>query len=155
MPNGGPLVKIHTDERGVALVLALWMLVILGLLEAVLLASSNVEIRLAANDRHSQTALFTADAAIQYAKSDPAIYTTIGSGAGGAPAGTVSQATMPIGANTARNVSATYLTVGPPPLGSGIPSTFQAQYFSVQATGVGPNNAQVLLESQIGRVIPK
>jgi len=148
-------VKIRTDERGVALVLTLWMLVILGLLGALLLAASNVELRLAANDRHAQTALYVADSAIQYGRSDPAIYTTIADGTGGAPPGTVAQANLPLGTNRAENVNVTFLTVGPPPVGSGLPATYQAQYFQVQATGVGPNNARVLVESQIGRVIPK
>jgi Tfp pilus assembly protein PilX len=146
----------------VALVLALWMLVILGLAGAMLLSSSNVELRLAANTRHSQTALYTADGAIQYAKSDPVIYSTIADGTGafpvGAAAGTYTVPAAPpflIGANTAQNINVTYLTLGPPPVGSGLPATFQAQYFSVQATGVGPNNSQVLVESQVGRIIPK
>lgn len=142
-----------------ALVLALWMLVILGMVGSMLLSSSNVEMRLAANDRHALAALFTADAAIQYAKSDPEIFTTIGSGGGaypvGGPAGTYTLNTVPIGTNTAQTVNVTYLTVGPPPVGSGLPATYMAQYFSVQATGVGPNNSQVLVESQIGKVIPK
>jgi hypothetical protein len=149
-------VKIRNNERGIALVLALWMLVILGLLGSIILASSTVELRLAANDRNAQTALYAADSAIQYLKSDPTIYTTIGDGTGGTPAGTVNFATVPIGANTAQSVSATYLAVGPPPEGSGYPANnFQAQYFVMQATGVGPNNSQVLLESQVGRIIPK
>lgn len=148
--------RTPANERGAALVLSLWMLVILGLLGAMLLAASNVEIRLAANDRYSQTALYIADSAVQYGRSDPTIYTTIGSGTGGTPAGTVNTASLTIGAHTAENVRVTYLTVGSPPLGSGIPANlFQAQYFSVQATGVGPNNSRVLLESQIGRIVPK
>lgn len=149
----------RTDERGVALVLALWMLVILGLAGAMLLDGATVEMRISANDRHAQTALYTADGAIQYARSDPAIYTTIGDGTGafpaGAPAGTYTANNVAIGANTAQSINVTYLGLGPPPLGSGLPATFQAQYFSVQATGVGPNNAQALVESQVGRIIPK
>jgi hypothetical protein len=148
-------VRALTNERGVALVLSLWMLVILGLVGAIILAASTVEVRLAANDRHSQTALYVADAAVQYAKSDPAIYITIGDGTGGAPAGTVSFPTVPINTNNAQNVSVTFLGVGPPPEDSGWPATFQAQYFTVQATGVGPNNSQALVESQVGRIIPK
>lgn len=150
--------KTITNERGVALVLSLWMLVILGLLGTMLLAAANVEIRLAANDRHAQTALYIADSAVQYGRSDPAIYTTIGSGTGGSPAGTVNTALLMIGTNRAENVNVTYLTVGPPPVGSGLPATYQAQYFSVQATGVGgtgSNASRVLVESQIGRIIPK
>lgn len=147
--------KSINSERGVALVLSLWMLVILSLVGAIILAASTVEIRLAANDRHSQTALYVADAAIQYAKSDPAIYITIGDGTGGAPAGTVSFPTVAIDTSTAQNVGVSFLGVGPPPEGSGLPATYQAQYFTVQATGVGPNNSQVLLESQVGRIIPK
>jgi hypothetical protein len=143
----------------VALVLSLWMLVILGLVGTMLLAGSNVEMRLAANDRHSQAALYTGDAAIQFAKSDPAIYTTIGPGTGafpvGATAGTYTLNNVTVGQNTAQNVKVTYLTLGPPPEGSGLPATYQAQYFSLQATGVGPNNSQVLIESQVGKVIPQ
>ena len=146
--------KTTVGERGVALILTLWMLVILGLLGAMLLTASNVELRLAANDRHSQTAQYIADAAIQYGRSDPAIYITIGPGNGGTPPGTVTTASLPIGTHRAENVSVTFLTVGPPPLGSGLPATYQAQYFQVQATGVGPNNSRVLLESQVGRIIP-
>jgi Tfp pilus assembly protein PilX len=149
-------VKTDCSERGIALVLSLWMLVILGLLGAIVLAASTVEMRLAANDRNAQTALFTADAALQYAKYDPAIYTTIGPGTGGSPAGTVTQATLPIGGNTAQNVSVTYLTVAPPPVGSGFDADlYNAQYFQVQATGVGPNNSQVLIESQVAKPVPK
>lgn len=144
----------HT-ERGVALTLALWMLVILGLVGSALLAGSNIELRLAANDRNSQGALFTADAALQFAKSNQTIYTTIGDGTGGTPPGTVNTAAVAIGTNTAQNVQVTYLSLGPPPVGSGIPASFQAQYFALQATGSGPNNAGIQLESQIGRIIPK
>lgn len=144
------------NERGVALVLALWMLVILGLVGTMLLAGSNVEMRLAANDRNAQTALFTADAAVQYAIYNPAIYTTIGPGTGGTPPGTVTQAAFAIGGNTAQNVRVTYLTVAPPPLGSGIPADlYNAQYFQIQGTGVGPNNARVLIESQVAKPVPK
>lgn len=152
-------VTTTVGERGVALVLALWMLVILGLLGTMLLTASNVELRLAANDRASQTALYTADAAVQYGRSDPAIYTTIGTGTGGSPAGTVSTASLTVGGHTAQNVNVTYLTVGPPALGSGIDANFfQMQYFAVRATGVsgaGLNNSQVLVESQVGKPIPK
>jgi Tfp pilus assembly protein PilX len=144
-----------TGERGAALVLSLWMLVFLGLLGAMLLAASSVEIRLAANDRDAQTALSVADSAVQYGRSDPAIYTTIGNGTGGTPAGTVNTASLAIGAHTAENVNVTFLTVAPPPLGSGLPANYQAQYFSVQATGVGRNNSRVLVESQVGRIIPR
>jgi Tfp pilus assembly protein PilX len=154
-------VTTSKGERGVALVLALWMLVILGLLGAMLLAASNVEIRLAANDRRSQTALYVADAAVQYGRSDPVIYTTIGNGTGafptGAPQGTFTLNNLALGTETAQTVNVTFLTVGPPPVGSGLPATYQAQYFSVQATGVsgsGSNVSQVLLESQVGRIIP-
>jgi hypothetical protein len=135
------------------------MLVILGLVGTMLLAGANVELRLSANDRHSQTALYTGDAAIQFAKSDPNIYTTIGPGTGafptGATPGTYTLTNVAVGPNTAQNVKVTYLTVGPPPEGSGLPATYQAQYFSLQATGVGPNNSQVLIESQVGKVLPQ
>ncbi|HET8761681.1 MAG TPA: pilus assembly PilX N-terminal domain-containing protein [Nitrospiria bacterium] len=150
----------RTDEHGVALVLALWMLVILGLVGTLLLSSSNVEMRLAANNRNMRTALYTSDAAVQYAKSDSTIYTTIGSGAGAFPAGatpgTYTLNNVPIGANSAQRINVAYLTVGPPPPGSGIDaSKYQTVYFSAQAVGVGPNNSQALVEVQIAKPILK
>jgi Tfp pilus assembly protein PilX len=153
-------VNPHNNERGIALVLSLWMLVILGMVGAIMLASSTVELRIAANDRHSQTALYTADAAIEFAKANPAIYTTIGDGTGGTPAGTVANASVTVGGHEAQNVTVTFLASGPPPPAGDSEVAFDAKlfktnYFAVEATGVGPNNTQALIEAQIGKVVLK
>ena len=158
--------KTRRNERGMVLALALWMLVILGLLGTVALSMTNTEIRLAGNNRNAQTAFFAADAAIQYVRTVPTILSTlgptnltwvppIGDGTG-----------IAVGANgTARNVLATYLREGPaPPLPvtdqavqvneeSG--GSFKGLYFLIQATGVGPNNAQAGIETLTATIVPK
>jgi type II secretory pathway pseudopilin PulG len=68
------------DERGIALVVALVMLALLGILGALALYTSTTELRIAGNYRLSQEAFFVADAAIEYAFTDPAIYTAINPG---------------------------------------------------------------------------
>ncbi|MFZ5861836.1 MAG: pilus assembly PilX family protein [Nitrospirota bacterium] len=143
----------HNHERGVALVLSLWMLVLLGLVGSMMLASSTVEVRIAANDRNAQSALLTADAAAEFAKANPAIYTGIGEGS-------VTDPSMTISGYDAENVTVTYLTSGPPP--NDLPgdiafdsSKFKTVHYAIEATGVGPNNTQAMVEVQFGRVVPK
>ena len=152
------------NERGMVLALALWMLVILGLLGTVALSMTNTEIRLAGNNRNAQTAFFAADAAVQYTRTAPTVLPTLGPAAlTWQPGG---DGTIAVGANgTAQNVLATYLREGPaPPLPvtdqavqvneeSG--GSFKGLYFLIQATGVGPNNAQARIETLTATIVPK
>ncbi|MFZ5876900.1 MAG: pilus assembly PilX family protein [Nitrospirota bacterium] len=143
----------HDNEHGVALVLSLWMLVLLGLVGSMILAASTVELRIAANDRHSQSALLTADAAVEFAKANPAVYTGIGEGS-------VTDPSVTISGYDAENVTVTYLTSGPPPNDLSDDMAFDAKLFktihyAIEATGVGPNNTQAMVEVQFGKVVLK
>lgn len=143
-------------ERGVALVLALGMLVILGLLGAIALATSNTEIRIAGNNRNAQSAFLTAEAAIEYAKTDPVIYLSTPLVDPVWPVPPLPPGTINVGATRVANVSVSFLAAGPPPVGSGVDATtFSANYFTLVATGTGPNNSAVGLEAQVGKVVPK
>jgi len=66
------------NERGVALILVLIMLVVLSILGATILTSTTTDIRIAGNYRNTQDAFFTADAAIDYAKKAEMIYSVVG-----------------------------------------------------------------------------
>ena len=152
------------NERGMVLALALWMLVILGLLGTVALSMTNTEIRLAGNNRNAQTAFFAADAAVQYARTATTVFPTMGPAVPTWQPG--GDGTIAVGANsTAQNVAVTYLREGPaPPLPgqdravqvneeSG--GSFKGLYFLIQATGVGPNNAQAGIETLTATIVPK
>lgn len=149
------------SERGVALVLALGMLVLLGLLGAIALATSNTEIRIAGNNRNAQSAFLTAEAAIEYAETDPAIYLSTPLNCSvWTPALPLvcppAQASINVGATRVANVSVSFVAAGDPPVGSGVQvGVFSANYFALAATGTGPNNSAVGLETQIAKIVPK
>jgi hypothetical protein len=133
------------------------MLVLLGLLGAIALATSSTEIRIAGQDRNAQSALLTAEAAIEYAKTDPAIYLSTPLVDPVWPVPPALPLIINVGATrTANNVSVSFLAAGDPPVASGVEvGTFSANYFALVATGTGPNNSAVGLEAQIGKVVPK
>jgi hypothetical protein len=151
------------NERGVVLALALWMLVILGLLGTVALSMTNTEIRLAGNNRNAQTAFFAADAAVQYARTAPTVLPMLSQSN---PTWTVGgTGLIAIGANsTAQNVMVTYLREGPAPplpgqdqavqINDEPGGSFKGLYFLIQATGVGPNNAQAGIETLTATIVP-
>ena len=152
------------NERGVVLALALWMLVILGLLGTVALSMTNTEIRLAGNNRNTQAAFFAADAAVQYARTATTVFPTMGPAVPTWQPG--GDGTIVVGANgTAQNVLVTYLREGPaPPLPSQDSAvqvneesggSFKGLYFLIQADGVGPNNAQAGIETLTATIVPK
>ena len=156
--------KTRRNERGMVLALALWMLVILGLLGTVALSMTNTEIRLAGNNRNTQAAFFAADAAVQYARTATTVFPTMGPAVPTWQPG--GDGTIAVGANgTAQNVLVTYLREGPaPPLPvtdqavqvneeSG--GSFKGLYFLIQANGVGPNNAQAGIETLTATIVPK
>lgn len=140
--------RIHS-ESGVALVLVLWMLLILSMLGGLAASTSVTELGIVANYRTSEIAFNTADAAVEYATTDPAIYTGIG-------AGTWGPNNVAVGGNVAQNVTVTFLATGNPPTGSKIGTkSLQANYFAISATGTGPNTSEATVEGQIAKMVPK
>ena len=146
---------IVNSQHGVALVLAIVMLVLMSILGVFALSTSTTEIGIAGNYRNSQEAFYTADAAIERAQTDSAIYSTI---VPGSVESWTNTSTWTIGNGTvsANNVSVQYLTNGALPLGTGSdPEIFQAYYFVATANATGPNNSIYNVESQVARVVPK
>lgn len=155
---GRPSKLIASNERGIILILTLWMLLLLTILGAFATATSMTEISIAGNYRNSETALNVADAGVAFAETNPTIYTTIGNGAWPTPGlGTgmdPNNNAVGVGNNTAE-VRVNFILSGSVPTGYGIDaSVFQANYFAVTSTGAGPNNSQVRIESEVAKLIP-
>jgi hypothetical protein len=121
---------LTNNDRGVVLIMALWMLLLLSILGAFALSTSTTEIGIAGNYRNAEAAFNTADAAVEYAETDVAIYSTIGTGSWPpGPPGTT--AALGVGANSAET------------------------RVDFMATGTGPNNAESSLESQVAKIVSK
>ncbi len=144
-------VSVLTNDRGVALIIVLVMLVLLSILGATVLSTSTTEIKIAGNYRGIQESFFSADAAVSYAQTSPVIYNRIRPGV----FNTYTASNVAIGSSRA-NVRVDYLSSGAIPPGTGTdPEAFQAQYFVVTVSSTGRNNSQTTVESQIARIVPK
>ncbi|MEI8355718.1 MAG: PilX N-terminal domain-containing pilus assembly protein [Deltaproteobacteria bacterium] len=65
------------NERGVALIIVLAMLLLLSILGASMLATSTSELKIAGNYRNSEETFYTADAAMELAHTYSGIYTNL------------------------------------------------------------------------------
>lgn len=149
---------IARNERGIVLILTLWMLLLLSILGAFATSTSMTEISIAGNYRNAETALNVADAGIAFGQTNPGIYTAIGTGSCPPCDGTSGAGTSPVavGTNTAQ-VRVEYIITGSAPAGLGIDATmgsFQSNYFAVTSTGTGPNNSQARIESEVAKLVP-
>lgn len=155
---GHPSNFIASNERGIILILTLWMLLLLTILGAFATSTSMTEISIAGNYRNSETALNVADAGITFGQTDSVTYTNIGTGSCPPCDGTNGAGTSPVViANNTAQVRVEYIVTGAAPAGGGIDATvgsFQSNYFAVTSTGTGPNNSQVRIESEIAKLIP-
>src|SRR5574341_1060193 len=106
--------QIGDNERGIVLVLCLFMLLLLSILGAFATSPSMPEISLAGNYRRAETALSVADGGIAFGETNSAVYTAIGAGSCPPCDGTVGAGTSPVsvGTNTAQ-VIVDYIATGP------------------------------------------
>jgi type IV pilus assembly protein PilX len=149
------------NERGIALILAIVMLMILTIIGIMSISTTTSEMHIAGNDRNNYIALYTADAANDYGQINDVIYTSLtgtvttwplpGTGNGTDP----NYNSVTVG-NQKADVKVQLIAQGPLPPGSGDdPELFQAFYYVVSTSGTGPINAKVRLESQVARIGPK
>lgn len=136
------------NERGITLVVVLLMLVILGILGASLLSSSTTDVQIAGNARNNEQAFYVTQAALEYAETNADIYKAINPGVQN-----TYSSSMTVNGQTAK-VAVKYTGSSPPPPGYDV-TEFQSNLYTISATGSGPNNAQVSLESGVARVVPK
>lgn len=144
--------KIAGNEKGMALVIALIALFLMGLLGTMMHANSSSETKAARNWRVKQDAFYAAERALEYGRSDMNIYTQIGTGAVNIPLTGVSLSD----ARSDASGTVTFLSKGNPPRGSGMDATeFEANFFVISAQGAGPANAQAVVETNVARIIPR
>jgi Tfp pilus assembly protein PilX len=140
------------NENGMALVIVLLFMFILGILGTSILNTSTTELKMSGNHRFRKEAFFATERGQEYAGADALLYATIGTGTVTIPRTGVSLA---VGNS---NVSGTmgYVSSGNPPRGSGADATqFEGRYYMVDVTGTSSNNASVRVESSIARLFPR
>jgi type II secretory pathway pseudopilin PulG len=174
-------VPVLRNERGIALITVLVVLVLLCILGATVLSSSTSELRIVGNYRNLQEAFFAADAVVEFATTNGAIYTSIipggtaswpAPGGGmildengdstGTPSSDTNYNVLPMGKSTAK-VKVDFIETGAVPAGTGSEvdaglgsgTGFKANYFNVSVIATGPNNTEAEIESYIARIIPK
>jgi len=158
-PSGCPL----TNQRGMALVVALGMLAIMTVLGMMAMSISDTELSISGNFRALQESFFAADRAVSYAQTNPDIFLA----AAGTPIDLYADAThrgnIEVGRSglepTATN-EASPLGLGPVPVAAVSDATmFEARYLMINVTGVYPtgipNPARTEVETQVARIVPK
>ncbi len=163
-------VRVLRNERGVALIVALVMLVVLTILGTWVLSTSSVELQISGNYRTASEAFYAAAAAVDYAETNAGIYSAIvldsasasrvwplaGAGNGAYPN---NNAVPQMPAGSSADVRVEYVARGPLPPGSGydadVAAGYEALYFAVRTTGWGRNNSRSDIEAQVARIVAK
>lgn len=157
------------NERGIALVLAMGMLVIMSVIGVMSLSTSSTELGLSGNYKTSQLAFYSAQRAVEYSMTNGDIYSGIGTGdidletgdhatniAGGTDEGMGIYQEPGDTDESAEDNKVNFLAAGGLPPGSGSdPTYFEARYYIVNVSGEGPRNSIARVETQIGRIVPK
>ncbi|HEY4706957.1 MAG TPA: pilus assembly PilX N-terminal domain-containing protein [Thermodesulfobacteriota bacterium] len=144
--------RAATGENGMAMVIALIALFLMSILGVMAYTTSDSEIQGAKNYKVMNISLYAAESGVEYARSDPAIYSAVGTGSVNIPMGGVSLESN--GADAAGTVE--YLSRGNPPRGSGMDATeFDANYFAINVEGTGPFNSRTEIEVNVARIVPK
>lgn len=158
------------NDRGVALIVVLVVLLLLSILGATILSSSTADLQIAGNYRTSQEVLYTADAAVEFGQSNANIFTAIlsatrgtpnatwpvpGQGiilASGAPSADRNFNVLQVGTNTAQ-VRAEYVA-SVAPLSTGDDGMeFKMKYVVITAIGTAANNAETEVEAEVARKV--
>ncbi|VAW38575.1 hypothetical protein MNBD_DELTA02-1130 [hydrothermal vent metagenome] len=140
------------DERGMALVMALVLLTLMGVLGTIMFKVTDYEMQIARNYSWRQDAFYAADSGVEYAQTDANIYTAIGLGTINIPVG---GASLAAGASDATG-TVEFMASGNPPKGLGVDATmFQGNYYLINVTGTGRSNSTLGLESSVVRIVPR
>ncbi len=157
------------NERGMALILALVMLTLLGILGVWALDNSTTDLKISGNFRTTQYAFYAADGGIGYTTNPytlPAVYNFNGGNAGWISNPINVIASGPV---TGPTISASFtasvpsLLQGPlPPTGSKASiydadvggSGWHGVYTAATSTGTAANNAVVVVEAVVAQAVP-
>jgi hypothetical protein len=150
--------SIMKNERGVALIVAMVMLLLLTMIGIFALNTSSTELRIVGNYRNTEEAFFVADAGVAYAQTAATIYDSLRLGppvpvtswpvTGTAPVSVGSdQADVTVVWVASSNIVPAKIAAVTDP-----DAVKVINHFMGTITGHGPNNATVILESEFVRL---
>ncbi|MDO3376800.1 PilX N-terminal domain-containing pilus assembly protein [Geoalkalibacter halelectricus] len=153
---------ILADQRGTALVLVLVMLAVLLILGSFALTNSSVDVKISGNYRASNESLFAAERGLQVGLENLRDDLDL-EDHGDVIRVDRSGLYVPVGNGPKRDSGASFITNGPPPVGSGMDATtasgFQARYYAIEVHGQfpqgAPNAAHSELEMQASRIVAR
>ena len=154
----GPFARL-SDQRGIALILALSMLVILSLLGALALSVSTTDVQISGNLKNSQYSFFAAEAAVEYALGNETILQSTGTtnlNLGDHPAN-LSMGGTKLDPGAVNQVISRGAGELPDSLSSRFGrEQFGGAYYTISVTGVGANErSQTKIEAEQVRVYQK
>ncbi len=180
--GSGPLSRVD-NEQGAALIIVLLMLLLLIILGTTLFTSSVSELKVAGNYRNNLETFFAADAAVEFAVTYSAIYTSLygtattwpapgqgkvldgsfaATGANTDPYRDYNQITIPGTSDRAQIKVELVKSRGNPPPGYGFQEDagigggggFRSNLLAVSVIANGPNNARTDIETGVARMVP-
>jgi hypothetical protein len=156
--TGRERISISRDQRGIALILTLVMLTLLGMLGALALNRSSTELHITGNYRNQQIAYYNADIVQGYGPNNQNILTAIRPYiVNSFPTGTgFQQMPLPAGTVGEQHVRVEFLctsllTGGDP----GDQEHFVSYHFLVTTIGRGANGAEFVVESEVAQKGPR
>jgi len=141
-----------SEERGVALVMTMVILLMLTFIGLATISTSSTELSLSANYRRSREAFHAASGAIEYALRDNRNFVAPAGGPGTTTPfpGDINLTFFPITATG----SVTFLGNGPPPVGSGMGTDMESDFFAIDTTGTGSLNSTNQQELAMAKIVP-
>jgi len=148
-----------SNQRGIALILALGMLVILSLLGAMALSVSTTDIQISGNLKNSQNSFYAAESAVEYAMGNEDILQSTGTTDLNDVAHTANLSMG--GTKLAPDANNLVVSLGAGELPDSLSSRFGREkfggaYYTISVTGVGVNErSQTKIEAEQVRVYQK
>lgn len=144
------------NENGSVLVVSLLILMLLTIIGIAAMSTTNVELRIAGNEKYYKMALYAGEAARGYVAKNPELYgpnsTTLGEGLN-FPDDDDPSATVQLGSTQSFNGKVEYLGFSAPTRGSGTEvGTFKMHKYRMTCRGYGPSNAESQVEAGFYRI---
>ncbi len=149
------------NERGMALIIALVMLAVLGMLGVLALNTSTTELRIAGNYRNDNIAFYNSNMPEAYGPNNTLIENQVAKDSTTAsvypsnplvPFASIPATDRPANALGQTSIRIQYLCVSQAP--PGLPSDVKAFHYVVTVVGKGLNNAEYVTESEIIKLLP-
>jgi len=157
-----PKLSLGLSERGAIMMVTLIMIVLAMIIGFIAVKSATTGISIAGNYKTGMQAFYTADSLTKYVIANPTSFditsypgplSSVGIADPGLPGTSVLSTLFPATSNNL-NSTVTYLQTGMPPAGTSS-RYFQTNYFFVQTTVNGTNNAQEVQQVVYASTVPK